>query len=418
MSNRIADQMGGMILIEISGAKPEKLINLLMSRGVLIQDVRQKENGIILKIRSSALASTRAIAEEQGLDVKILNRMGVPVVRKKLKRRIGLWGGALVVILLLYLATSFIWFIDIEGNEKISREEILQTARSCGFYVGAFQPNINRLEVEGDLLRLMPELAYAEIKISGVKANIKVVERVMASDDVQGPCDIVARCDGVIEEILLQEGQALVQKGDAVTQGQVLISGEILPIIQGEENEENETGDASLSDSEDQETEDILPEPIWVRARGVVKARVWYESYGECPLLQEERNKSGQEESSIQLCLPWGNWVLSGKEENPYADGVEEIQEYVFHTPWGELGWKKRTWQEEMVTQVEYSRAEALEIAKKRAREALLEKQGWTELPGDVQYRTISQASDVVVRVQAVIECVEDIAQAQQIEER
>lgn len=408
MSRHIADQMGGLISVEIEGQKPEKMLNLMMSRGIFVQDVRMKEQGMTLKIRTSALEAARAMAQENGWTFQILHRTGAPVVKKRLKRRMGLWIGLLVIVALLYTGTSFLWFIEVEGNQAVSAEEILRAARSCGFYVGVFQPRVNRLEVEQGILRNMPQLAYAEIKISGVKAKIRVVERVMALEGTE-PCDIVARCDGVVEEILLQEGQTVVQKGDAVTQGQVLISGKIYPPVREEESEsENEEETQALEEAE----EPVKTEPTLVRARGVVKAKVWYEGYGECPIWKEERTASGQEEKSMRLCFPWGEWRLKGPEESPFTEATEQVTEHVIQTPWGDCGWKEHVWQEELVTQTQRTRQEAVEIAKKNAEEALLKQQDWKELPKEVEYRTISQASDVVVRVQVIVEKVEDIAQA------
>ena len=42
------------------------------------------------------------------------------------------------------------------------------------------------------------------------------------------PCDIIASKDGVIEEIILLRGEALVEPGQTVSAGDVLITGRVV----------------------------------------------------------------------------------------------------------------------------------------------------------------------------------------------
>lgn len=406
MAARIGDQMGGMAVVEISGGKVETIINLMASRGVLVQHVQKRNGCAVLHLRRSALESVQALAEERGFSVRIVREYGAPMVKRSLRRHMALAAGLILTVALLYAGSSFVWMVEVEGNEKIDTEQILRAARSAGFYEGVFRGRFQRLEVERALLQKIPELAYAEIQLDGIRAQIQVVEKVMAAKgDIQGPCDIIARCDGVIEEMMVQEGQALVKKGDAVTKGQLLISGLLPPKERygGEEMEAEET--------ETEMPARKKPEPKLVRARGIIQARVWYEGYGECPVWKEERVVSGEETSRVDVCFPWGSWKVSGAESNPYTEGRETKEAHLLHTPWGVVGWKKTGWQEETLTVKQYTREEALRYARKQAEEAILKAQGWEKSPDEVQFRVVSQPSDTVVRVRAMVETVEEIAE-------
>ncbi len=399
MTFSLGDQMGGMMLIEITGGHPEQLMNLLMSRGVYIQNVERNGDTIVLKIRTSALKSVQAVAEEQGLTLRVLRRAGVPEVRRRIRRRRGLLLGTLAVVLLLYIGNSFIWFINAGGSRIFTPEEILAAARECGFYVGAFRPEINRLEVEESLLRRLPELVYAEIRINGVKADIMVVDRVMLEEDIREPCDIVARTDGVVEEVLLQEGRLLVQKGDAVVRGQRLIAGEYRPEASAEAGEETE---------EPANSPETAEQPVRVRARGIIRARVWYEGYGECPLLEEIRQENGEKAHMVELCYPGGSWVLG--EQPEMTGGRKEVEAHLWNTPLGEIGWKTTIFAGESVSRVEHTPEEAFALAREAARNMLWQRCGEKEMPGEMTCQVISQPSDTVVRVEARLETVENIA--------
>ena len=385
----LGDQMGGMIFIEISGGRPESLMNLLMSRGVYIQNVERHGETVIVKIRASAMEAVQAAAEEQGFSLRVLRRAGIPEVRRRVSRRLVLLLGALAVVMLLTIANSFIWFIDAGGSQIFSPEELIAAARECGFYVGAFRPGVNRLEAEENLLRRLPELAYAEIRISGVKAEIMVVDRVMAEEDIREPCDIVAKADGVVEEVLLQEGKLLVQKGDAVIKGQRLIAGEYLPDM-------------------DAETGEMPAQPVRVRARGIIRARVWYEGYGECPLLEEIREESKETAHIVELYYSGGSRTLGKQPASPAIR--REVQRHLWETPFGEIGWKTFICREESVTRNAHTPEEAFAIAREEARNAMQQHFGEEEIPGEIEYQVISQAGDTVMRVLARLETVENIA--------
>ena len=152
-------------------------------------------------------------------------------------------------------------------------------------YTRAPRWTFSRSEVEGAMLRELSELAYVKIDIKGVKATVEVVEKIFPREEISGPCHIVAAKEGVVEEVLVLAGEAQVEKGKAVSKGDILISGVVYPqknpFMEGVE-------------------EELEEKPSLVRARGRVKARVWYQGYGECRLVRKNA-LSGKESSEIKL---------------------------------------------------------------------------------------------------------------------
>lgn len=203
MSNRYLNRIAGIIEINIQGKKVEKIINLALSRGIHIWDIRKTENGLHMKVKISGFAALNELCEENGFPLNIIKKEGVPFLKGVFARRVGFLIGAIIFIAALYLLSSFIWIIDVSGNQKIEKGRIITMAAKHGVYPGAPRWTFSRSEVEEGMLRDLSELAYIKIDIKGVKANIEVVEKILPYEEIKGPCHIVAAKAAVVEEVLV-----------------------------------------------------------------------------------------------------------------------------------------------------------------------------------------------------------------------
>ena len=70
----------------------------------------------------------------------------------------------------------FIWNIDIIGNSRISKEELLQTLKDNGLKVGEFKDNIRTKEIVDNIRLKRDDIAWIGVEIKGTNAIVKVVE--------------------------------------------------------------------------------------------------------------------------------------------------------------------------------------------------------------------------------------------------
>ena len=117
-------------------------------------------------------------------------------------------------------------FIEAEGNELLSGEEILAAAEECGISFGASRKYIRSEKVKNQLLSLLPELQWAGINTVGCRAVISVRERAVAenSHPKQYVSNLVAEQDAYILSATVTEGTPMVRPGDSVVAGQTLVS--------------------------------------------------------------------------------------------------------------------------------------------------------------------------------------------------
>lgn len=409
MASKFFNQVGGMIAVRLKGKNTERIINMALTRGIFLWNIKQTPDGIDCKIRNSAYDALKGIADDNDFQLDVTERQGLPFYKNLLKRRIGFVTGALIFILALYLMSSFIWFVNISGNQKVSKNRIMLTAAKYGVYQGAAKWNFSRTEVESAMLRDIAELSYVELDISGVKANIKVVEKILPRSDITGPCHMVASKDGVVEDVLVLEGEANTSPGKVVGKGDILISGIVFPKIRAEEPETEFNNEAGISNENN--------EAYKVRARGIVKARVWYEGYGECRLRSEKKVFTGRKKLVLYLETPWRNFLIKGAREASYPLYSSEAKRTSINTQLGKFGFYRVKLREQVIQATEHSEQEAVEIARNRAMKILTKKMGDTQKITDSRVDILSSPSDPILRVKVGVETVEDIAVALPIEE-
>jgi len=399
MATKFSDQVGGFISLRLRGDNLEKIINMALARGIYIWDIKRRDDCIYLKVRNSGYEALKTIADEHNFFIEVLKSQGLPFYKTIMKRRMGLLGGAVLFILTLYIMSSFVWFVQVSGNNTVDRSRILMTAAHYGIHVGAGKWQFSRTGVEEAMLRDISELAYIQCDVRGVKVNIKVVEKIRPDINITGSCHIVANRDGVIEEVLVLDGSAHVKAGDVVARGDILISGIVFPPV--------------LPENEGLVPPSSSTEPYQVRARGQVKARTWYEGYGECSRKSENKVFTGKEFTKVYLESPWKKILLKGGGANPFS--IYEQSEQLWRSPLGNWGLLRVIIKEQTVKTLEYSETEAVDIAREKALQQLHQ-----EMPGNLKISDshldiLSSPSDSIIRIRISAETIEDIGLAQPI---
>lgn len=212
----------GYLVIDITGNALERFINQMIAPGIFIWDLKRIEKS---HYRASIYAidfnKLRLLVRKRKCQVNIVKKKGFPFLCFKIYKRKFLLLGFLIFIILFYAASSFLWFIRIEGLETIDRENIINILEHNGIKPGIYKGNINPIDLERELLKNESALIWANVRWQGTCLNIRLVEKKMVSKTTKG--NIVAAKDGVINDFIVLKGRGIVSKGDTVTAGQPLI---------------------------------------------------------------------------------------------------------------------------------------------------------------------------------------------------
>ena len=220
--------IAGIIEVEITSAEPESALAAISTRNIEIKNLHQiSELTYTFCIRRRDYKELSLIAEKRGETLRIQNKGGIYWSAKAmLARPVLLIGAFLLLLLVLYLPTRVL-FVRVEGNATVPERRILAAAEACGIEFGASRREVRSEKTKNDLLSAIPELQWAGVNTSGCVAVISVRERseVKESREQAHVSSIVAARDGYILSCTVTRGSPLVQQGQSVREGQVLISG-------------------------------------------------------------------------------------------------------------------------------------------------------------------------------------------------
>jgi len=283
----------GYVVVMIEGPV-ERFINSSVSMGVNLHDLKSlSTTKIQFKVPLHDFWKIHSIIRQTDYKIKVLDKQGLPLFWNKAKKRKLSIIGVIAFVVSMYTLSSLVWFIDVYSHEDlvyIEKYEIVEIAKKSGLRTGIFKSNIDVRMVEREILSQTPELSWVGLKFQGTRVIVEVVERKLLDEEHMNvePRHLIAAKDGIIHEVLVMMGQPFVQVGDSVTAGQILISGMINP--QG------------------------------VSARGIVRARVWYEGQGSAELEEIIKHRTGATQRAYYLNLPDRKIVLIGSIESRFEN--------------------------------------------------------------------------------------------------
>ena len=245
----------GYVIIEVYGFSVERFMNLATHKGIYLWDIKRKGLITEMKVSIPGFKLLKQCARKTKCKVCIIEKKGWPFVAHRYRKRKIFTLGMIICICLLYLLSSFIWVIDIQGNNQISKEEILETLEQYGVKSGVWKRKINAEEIGHYLIQNIKEISWVSAYIKGTRLFIDLVEVVPKPEfiDVHTPCHIVADKKGIIVSIATSAGTPKVKAKDVVEEGDLLVSGELLI-------------------KEEEEIKDIQ----YVHALADIKGKVWY----------------------------------------------------------------------------------------------------------------------------------------------
>jgi len=384
----------GYLDISIKGAMVEKFINLATQQGIFPWDLRRINGAVKAKINVEDFRLLRPLARKTQCRVKIVGRHGLPFVVLRLRQRKGLVVGAVLFCLALYFLSSFIWFVEITGTDKLEPGLLREAAASLGVRPGVLRFSIDIPAVKQELLIEYDEIAWVGINIRGTKATIEIIEKKLPppQDSETGrPCDIVAGQDAVITRIAVLEGMAVVQEGETVQRGQVLISGQASDGITGVQ---------------------------LVRANGIVEGRVWREATGEAYLVRKYAQRTGR--SAAQVVVKYGKdvAVTLGRRSIPFAT-FESEQTSKKLSVWRNSAASVEIiyirYFETKIVEETVSPEKAVDLARQKATTLLQDQLSADATVIDRRYEVLASDDPGRIRVRAVIETQESIGIAREL---
>ncbi|AQT83908.1 putative stage IV sporulation protein [Paenibacillus larvae subsp. larvae] len=293
MQAKMISWLQGYVSIEIRGKRIEAFLNEAMAAKMSIWDIQfNGEHILTLFILVRDFFRLRPLLKRTGCKLHVKERFGLPFATRVMLQRKWFAVGLLSFIAGLYLLSSLVWSVTVEGNEKIPKEQILSAAAKQGVHRFQWKFKLgDSNELASKLQSSLPGVSWIGVELHGTRLTIKVVEaKLPEKKKDQTPKHIIAGKNAVITEILAKKGKPQVRPGSYVKKGSILISG----LIGDEANQAQ------------------------VTAEGTVKGLVWYESDIESPLTRTYQIYTGESKDKDYLVIGNRGLQLTGYGKNPF----------------------------------------------------------------------------------------------------
>lgn len=263
--------------LSVEGFFIERFINICMNKKIFLWNLR-RQKGTIVKIRIglSDFKPIRQIAKQTKSKIKIEQKRGLPFLINRYKKRKIFAITFLVIAILIFLLTRYIWNIEINGLVNIPKEEILLELKNNGIDIGKKISTVNTESIINQIRVNRNDIAWIGIDLKGTNAIIEIVEAEEKPEiiDENKICNIIAKKDGIITKVNVQKGTGRVITGDAVKVGDLLVEG----VMEGKY-----TGNR------------------YVHSQANVYAKVWYTKEKTASLTEEYYTQTGRVENKYQI---------------------------------------------------------------------------------------------------------------------
>lgn len=217
----------GYVSFEATGESPEKLINLSVKNSIGLWNLKKVNKSLYGNIMLPEYENFTQIAKTCNCEINPIKKTGFPFVKLRYSKRWGALIGIIIFAAIIWISSLYVWSINVSGNNEISSEDIINTAKDCGICPGILKKRIDVSSTEQMIMSKLGNIAWMSVNIEGSCVNIIVKEKIVSPEIVgeSEPCNIIASKDGQIERLETYKGTPVVSAGDIVTKGQLLVSG-------------------------------------------------------------------------------------------------------------------------------------------------------------------------------------------------
>ncbi len=275
-------------------------LNMLSRKGIRLTNIRFFDKYIEFFINATDLTECERLLTENKREYQIRSFSGITFFLNKLKKRIGVFIGAFIFIVVSVCYSLTILTINISGNELVATETIQKKVAKT-ISPPLFNAKIDKKFLEKSIIEI-EGISSASVSKIGTTINIEVLEELPLVDieDIKGSYKpIISKYDSLVTRVIVSSGTPLIKIGQAVQEGQELI----LPYL--------------LVDDETK---------VLCKAMGEVYGKIWLtksQYYDEKELVF---TKTGKE--YVYYDIKPLNWIRK-KEKNPFIY-YEEKTEIVY----------------------------------------------------------------------------------------
>lgn len=361
MVHKIIGWLLGYVTMRLRGEELERFVNLCRHRGMLLWKIYWSEDRreLYADISLQNFWKLRPLSRKTHVLPMVIKRHGAPFMVQKIKKRSSFFVGLVLFFGLVLFLSTRIWGITFYGQQYHTKESLLRFLEQNGVYGGVASREISCSDLEVCIRQGYQDIGWVSAEKRGSKLFIRLQEvRLVDQKEEEFPANLVAAQAGKVISIVTREGTAKVHVGDKVKKNQVLISGKVEIIGDGEE----------------------VLETDFVHASGDVVIESKKEYQDELPITYEQKKYTGKTKKLYQLSCQGRHIFL----HNP-LNRLETETKYDIINEYGRLCpdlslripvfWNVTTFRQVSYEKKKYTRKQAKELLESKYWEYLKKKE-------------------------------------------
>lgn len=223
----------GFLQVTLTGSSPERFLNLCIRRNILIWNLcpNKEAGGFDFCISLKGFRAAKELLKKTHTSIKIRKKCGLPFCLYRYRARKLFAVGIILCMFLLGICSKYVWKIEINGTSELSQDMILTWLEKNDTSFGTKKRQIDCAAIEAALRSDFDVIAWTSVKLEGTKLTVDIQEN-LPEDEAktlpkEGAWDLAASEEATIASIYTRQGTPLVEKGDVVSKGAVLISGRL-----------------------------------------------------------------------------------------------------------------------------------------------------------------------------------------------
>ena len=218
----------GYYTVTVEGLDTESFLNYLIRNKIYVYNVnRMEKSKIQFNIDRNNYKKLKKIHRSNKFKIKVKKQTGIPFIAKRIYTYRGMVICAIISLIILMSTSQFVTDVYITAPEGIDKTALKKELYIQGVKPGVYKKSIDRNIVRENIMGKFKQIAYVSINVKGTNifVNITKKDESQNSDENSNYCNIIAEKDGIIEKVVPRSGEPLVDEGDIVKKGDVLING-------------------------------------------------------------------------------------------------------------------------------------------------------------------------------------------------
>ena len=178
MLQHVVNLLKGEVTGRVESGFPERVLNLCAEYGITFWDLNwESPVAFTFTMARRDWKRLRKLSRRIDCDMTAVEWKGTPFFLGRLRHRYGLWVTLGVCLTALVYGSFFIWDFQVEGNVKVSEEEILRALERHGVRFGTYGYAVDSPELRNYILLEIPELSYIAVNVKGCRAYVQEIGR-------------------------------------------------------------------------------------------------------------------------------------------------------------------------------------------------------------------------------------------------